>query len=201
MASDFHSHSSKSAARTLVSGSTPGSYTSFQAHPWDAAQPLFPIGPAGFSAIGEIGLDKAKGPAFDLQKRRFEEMLLIAEREQKSVIIHCVRAWDELLEFRKRFPNRNWLIHGFRGSPQLAEQLRKQGFFLSLGLPGIERLLTPDFSLEKIGFETDDSDTPIEEVLACAAKKMNLTVSEIEMITDRNFEDFLCLNVSSEPSC
>ena len=201
MASDFHSHSRKSAARALVSGFAADTSTSFQAHPWDAAEPLQIPDLTEIAAIGEIGLDKVKGPDFEIQLRRFEELLQLAEKAQKSVVIHCVRAWDELLEFRKRFPAQNWLIHGFRGSPELAEQLRKQGFYLSLGIPGIERLLHPGFSLEKIGFETDDNDITIEEILARAAEKMQIPVSEIETVTDRNFEEFLCLNASRERSC
>ncbi|MBQ9774510.1 MAG: TatD family hydrolase [Lentisphaeria bacterium] len=201
MASDFHSHRRKSAARTLVSGTDPDGLASFQAHPWDAAEPLTTVDLAAFAAIGETGLDKVKGPASDIQIRRFEEMLELAKRENKSVVIHCVRAWAELLEIRKRFPTQNWLIHGFRGSPELAEQLRKQGFFLSLGMAGIEKLLKKGFSLERIGFETDDEDRPIEEILQTAAAKLGLHVSEVEYITDRNFEEFLCLNVSREPFC
>ena len=201
MASDFHSHSRKSAARTLVSGKAADTFTSFQAHPWDAAEPLQISDPAAFAAIGEIGLDKVKGPDFEIQLRRFEELLQLAEKEQKSVVIHCVRAWDELLVFRKRFPAQNWLIHGFRGSPGLAEQLRKQGFWLSLGIPGIGKLLKKGFSLEHIGFETDDLDCTIEEILQIAAEKLELSVEEVEKITDRNFEEFLCLNALNEPFC
>jgi TatD DNase family protein len=135
------------------------------------------------------------------QINRFEAMLCEADKYNKSVVIHCVRAWDELLLLRRSHPRQNWLIHGFRGSPELLEQLRKQGFWLSLGIPGIGKLLKKGFSLEHIGFETDDLDCTIEEVLQIAAEKLELPVEEVEKITDRNFEEFLCLNALNEPFC
>jgi TatD DNase family protein len=201
MASDFHSHRRKSAARTLVSGTLAEGFSSFQAHPWDAATPLISTDISAFAAVGEIGLDKVKGPDMACQINRFEAMLCEADKYNKSVVIHCVRAWDELLQLRRSHPRQNWLIHGFRGSPELLEQLRKQGFWLSLGIPGIGKLLKKGFSLEHIGFETDDLDCTIEEILQIAAEKLELPVEKVEKITDRNFEEFLCLNALNEPFC
>jgi TatD DNase family protein len=48
-------------------------------------------------AFGEAGFDKLRGPSMELQKSTFEEQLKIAGENHKPVIIHCVRAWDELL--------------------------------------------------------------------------------------------------------
>ena len=53
------------------------------------------------SAIGEAGFDKLRGPSSDLQKIVFEEQASIAEINKKPLIIHCVRAWDELIASHK----------------------------------------------------------------------------------------------------
>ena len=54
-------------------------------------------------AIGETGLDKVCKTAMNLQKDVFEFQLEIASRIHKPVIIHCVRAWDELIEISSNY--------------------------------------------------------------------------------------------------
>ena len=49
-------------------------------------------------AIGEIGLDKAKDVDMSLQIKAFEIQAKMAEKLRKPVIVHCVKAWDELLK-------------------------------------------------------------------------------------------------------
>jgi len=36
-----------------------------------------------------------------IQRIAFEEQVAISEETEKPVIIHCVRAWDELLSVQK----------------------------------------------------------------------------------------------------
>ena len=67
-------------------------------------------------AVGEAGFDKIKGPLMDLQIKTFEEQAIISEELHKPVVVHCVRAWDELMAVHKKMkPKMNWLVHGFRG--------------------------------------------------------------------------------------
>ena len=48
------------------------------------------------------------------------------------MIIHCVRAWDEVLAVHKKLrPKMKWMIHGFRGQARLANQLLSKGMYLS----------------------------------------------------------------------
>ena len=100
-------------------------------------------------AIGECGLDKLHGEALSLQMEAFRAHIAIAEEVQKPMIIHCVRAFDELLMLRReleasckhesgngggkvRHPQ-PWVIHGFRGKPEQAKQLMTKGMLLSFG--------------------------------------------------------------------
>ncbi|MGL4293025.1 MAG: TatD family hydrolase, partial [Bacteroidales bacterium] len=85
-------------------------------------------------AIGESGLDRICNTPFALQLQAFRAMVLLSETEKKPLIIHCVKAFDELLSIRKETnPIQPWIIHGFRGNPIQAKQLIEKGIFLSLG--------------------------------------------------------------------
>ena len=86
------------------------------------------------AAIGEIGLDKYKGGSMNMQTRCLEEQLKIAQRLKKPVILHCVKANDEMLAVMKGVDLTYRILHGFRGKPQQAEQLIEHGFFLSFGI-------------------------------------------------------------------
>lgn len=85
-------------------------------------------------AIGEVGLDKIKGVDLEIQRQVFEKQILLAQELDKPLIIHCVKAWDELIELYKKYnPEKSWIIHGFRGNSEQAHQLIHIGFKLSFG--------------------------------------------------------------------
>jgi TatD DNase family protein len=85
-------------------------------------------------AIGECGIDKLKGADLQSQIKIFELHVAIAEKANKPIIIHCVKAFDEIIEVKRRSkPKVSWIIHGFRQSPELAKQLINEGFILSFG--------------------------------------------------------------------
>lgn len=85
-------------------------------------------------AVGEAGLDALRGPDQATQTRVFERQAELSERFAKPLIIHAVRSWPALTALRRRLkPSQPWIIHGFRGKPELARQLLDQGFSLSFG--------------------------------------------------------------------
>lgn len=98
-------------------------------------------------AVGECGLDRAKGPSVaDVQLPVFEQQATMAARRDMPLIIHCVRATDMLLGVRKKLhPENQWIYHGFRGKPTQAQQLLAAGIDLSYGLryDDESRRLTP----------------------------------------------------------
>ncbi|OFY74947.1 MAG: hypothetical protein A2V46_13545, partial [Bacteroidetes bacterium RBG_19FT_COMBO_42_7] len=83
-------------------------------------------------AFGEAGFDKLRGPSVELQTSTFAEQVKIAGEYNKPLVIHCVRAWEELLAAHRNMkPLTPWLVHGFRGKKELALQLIKRGMYLS----------------------------------------------------------------------
>jgi len=115
-------------------------------------------------AIGECGLDKKSTVSFEKQQFAFEQQIALSEKVKKPLIIHCVGYFNELLEIKKRLnPNQLWIIHGFRGKPELAKQVLKAGCALSFGehYNAESVRITP---LDKLFVETDESSISIVEI-------------------------------------
>jgi len=99
--------------------------------------------------IGECGVDKRRGAgSLDEQLALTRRHAAIAEREAKPLLLHIVGAWSEIIAMRRAIaPSQPWIIHGFRGKPQLARQLLDAGFDISLGLrynPETPAVIPPD---------------------------------------------------------
>src|SRR5665811_208693 len=84
--------------------------------------------------IGECGLDKNAATNFEDQMRIFEAQAFMAEEFKKPLIIHCVKAHNEVLELHKKMhPEMPWIMHGYNGNLQITQQLEKRGILFSLG--------------------------------------------------------------------
>lgn len=143
-------------------------------------------------AVGECGLDKRIEIPMDLQKMVFEKQLLLAEKYKKPVVIHCVAAFQELVEIKNQLQiTVPIVIHGFSKNQQLASQLLNNGFYLSFGKyllrnPGLESVFN-SVPENRFFLETDTSEETIEEVYALAAKYKKITVTELQQIISNNF--------------
>ena len=147
-------------------------------------------------AIGEAGFDRLRGPSPELQSRVFEEQIIISEKISKPIVIHCVRAWDELLAVYKKIkPKMPWLIHGFRGNVELASQLLTKGFYLSFWFDFILRPeskeLLKQLPADRIFLETDGADVDIKSIYNKVATDLDLSVDELKSIILKNFNKCL----------
>jgi TatD DNase family protein len=82
--------------------------------------------------IGETGLDKLKGASKEIQEEVFYQHIMLANTHNVPLIIHCVRQYDQLINFRKKYGKTPWVIHGFRRNVQLAKSLIEQGIMVSV---------------------------------------------------------------------
>jgi len=152
-------------------------------HPWysEDAEPQLKFlreiaGDSRIVAIGEAGLDKLKGPDLSVQKNVFEQQIQLSEQLQKPLIIHCVKAWDELLQIHKKYaPKQPWVIHGYRGKPEQARQLLSHGFYISLGEKFNSDTLR-EIPVDRLFCETDTSDVDIEDVYIEVASILEIPV-------------------------
>jgi len=148
-------------------------------------------------AIGEIGLDKSIEAPMDVQQRIFEKQVDIAEMADLPVILHVVRAFNEILEFKKAHnPSVPMIIHGYNGSREMAEALVKEGLLISFGeaIAGehsrtIEALLS--VPLENLFLETDEGDLDIREVYFMAAQAKGITVDQLRLQIFTNAKSYL----------
>ena len=130
-------------------------------------------------AIGEAGLDKFVSTSLSLQRELFVRQAELAAAHRLPVIVHCVKAWDELLSARKDIPAAAvCIIHGFRGKPQLAESLLGKGFYLSFGFRFHPQSLTLCPS-DRLFFESDEDPRPVDTLYRTAAELRSCTPEEL----------------------
>lgn len=140
-------------------------------------------------AIGETGLDKACITPFPLQLAVFKEHIELSEQYGKPLIIHCVKAFNELLILKKEMqPAQAWILHGFRGKASLAQQLLEHGFYFSFG-QGLELLQKTINALpiERIFLETDDAPCSIQSRYALLASFKGISVEALKQLINDNF--------------
>lgn len=197
MLTDVHSHSVNSGEVNTIYNVRinddpmslphgPRLYFSVGIHPWDAAgfQPAWLdklnmlLNYQQVVAIGECGLDKNTDASMNVQLEVFERQIILSEITRKPLMIHCVCCFNELLELQqKHAPSQTWIIHGFRGKPELAQQLLKAGFYLSYGAKfNAESVaITPS---DRLLMETDDSGLEIEAIEAALSEHLKFPPEE-----------------------
>lgn len=131
-------------------------------------------------AIGEAGLDKLIDTPMDIQIEVFEYQARLADEIGKPLIIHLVKAVDELLKLKQALRSSvPWIIHGFRGKPALAQELLRHGFHLSFGekYQADALRITPS---NRLFLETDESMVPIAELYRRAAEVRGVSLEQLE---------------------
>ena len=175
-----------------------GYYYSVGIHPWEltehnAGQLLdylkLRLRRKQLVAVGEAGLDKLAAVPVELQLAVFKEQVKLSEECGLPLIIHCVKAMDELLAVKKEFhPQQAWIWHGFRGKTEQAVQLLKKGFYPSFGEYYSDETMrtVPD---ERLFLETDNSSLDIEDILCRAAKVRGVEVESLRGVIRRNIQN------------
>ena len=175
-----------------------GSYYSTGIHPWEVRESNVSqqlsflqqqLQRKQFVAVGEAGLDKLAKAPMELQLAVFKEQVKLSEKLGLPLIIHCVKAMEELLGVKKESrPQQSWIWHGFRGKPEQAVQLLKKGFYLSFGeyYPDETMQIVPD---ERLFLETDDSLLDIEDILCQAARVRGVEVEALCEVIRRNIQN------------
>ncbi|MFH0951930.1 MAG: TatD family hydrolase [Patescibacteria group bacterium] len=96
-------------------------------------------------AIGEIGLDYYHEPKDiswdkykDKQKEAFRKMWQLAITVKKPVILHCRKAYDDLLQLIEELGSKDrptGVIHCFEGNVETSEKFLKLGYYV--GITGV----------------------------------------------------------------
>lgn len=141
-------------------------------------------------AIGECGLDRSISTDFILQEKYFRKQIELAKKHSKPLIIHCVRAYSDLLKLKKETKSdQTWIIHGYHGNLEITKNLVSHGFYFSVG----ERFLKDEakhevlvaIPIDRLFLETDDSEISIEEIYSLAGNRQNVVPEKLaEQILD-----------------
>ena len=214
---DIHTHNSKNDYFSIinlfpeeVNKIEKNKYYSLGLHPWEVANVNIDkqlsiieeyAAVSNIIAVGEIGLDKFKS-AFDLQHNVFLKQIQIAEKQNKPVIVHCVKAYSELLSvLKEKNISIPVIIHRYSGNKTVAEQLIKFGCYLSFGheLFNTKSKVQKVFNtipVEHLFLETDDSDKNIKQIYQKASELKKIKVDEIIESVNTNFEKCFHFKIS-----
>lgn len=138
--------------------------------------------------IGECGLDKLSTTNFLLQQQLFEQQVQLANSLQKPLIIHCVKAWTEVLEILQgsKVPV---IFHGFNKSKELALQLTGKGYYLSFGKAleqdQMKEVIT-SVPLSQVFLETDTAGVSIQYIYELAAAAFVIELNSLSLKIQKN---------------
>ena len=164
-------------------------------HPWHAAvKTLSEIIPAlhhqNCRALGEVGLDRLKGPSIEIQHAMLLAQLTLANELQKPVIFHLVRAWDEFYSLINSQQHTPWIIHGFNSPKQFPRLIQTKVFFslgpASLQNPHMQSILSK-IPLNRILFETDNTGTGINQVYRDYSQATSTPLEKVKAQIEQNF--------------
>lgn len=173
-------------------------------HPWDIAkfetveQAISPVlslmEHKNVVLLGECGLDACIHTPMELQVEVFRQMVSLSEKMEKPLILHVVHTYNQIGALRKELkPSQPWIIHGFRGKPELAAQLQQAGFYLSLGEqfnPNVFQTLSP----ERLLLETDESSMFIGDIYKRVAVASGWNMEMLKDFIARNLQNIFRLN-------
>jgi len=145
-------------------------------------------------AIGECGLDKLIDTDLKIQEDLFKQQIHIAEAVKKPLIVHCVKAFDELIRIKKELNVRvPMIVHGYNNNEQIAVKLLENKFYFSFG----KALLNENSNASKIistipigqlFLETDDTDIPIKSIFEKASRYLQIDEAALKEKIYLNFK-------------
>lgn len=146
-------------------------------------------------AVGECGIDKLRGPAINLQTEVFEKQISLAQKLSKPLIIHCVKAFEEVYQsLKKQNYTGYFILHGFNSKSENALKLSTlNGCLFSFGTAllktgsNAEKLFAA-LELEKCFFETDDKEAEIKNIYLRAAEIKGISVEELILQIKTNYD-------------
>ncbi|MEK6835836.1 MAG: TatD family hydrolase [Nanoarchaeota archaeon] len=154
-------------------------------------------------AIGEVGLDGNE----DLKKQKeiFSQIIELANKIKKPLIIHSRKAEKECMELLENYSFKKALFHSFTGDFKLVKKIQDNNWMISIPTNIVRaehfQKIVKEFNLNQILTETDapylspykdkmNEPSFIVETIRMIAKIKNLTKDEVEKIIFANFQKF-----------
>jgi len=189
--------------RFQQAGSAMAAYRSAGLHPWDLSAETLETASKWLLeqaespqviAIGEAGLDKLISPPWALQLAAFQRCVEISETTQKPLLIHCIRAFNEIIALKKlRQPQQPWIFHGFNKNQQMADMLLTEGCFLSFGKAIFQEnnhaaAVLGQMPADRFFLETDDAaELDIEAVYLKTVALRGMPLKDLQELLEARF--------------
>ncbi len=178
-------------------------YYSYGIHPWFVSEKDYEeqlrelenaVNEQHCLAVGECGLDKLSKASIGLQQKVFERQVAIANDAGKPLIIHCVKAFNELLNSLNLSGNKvPVIIHGFNNNENIAKLLNDEGCYFSFGKALLGYDSNAAKALKTVGrkkffLETDDADISIKYIYHKASDLLGIDEEILRGQLRSNFE-------------
>ncbi|NMM50192.1 TatD family hydrolase [Marinigracilibium pacificum] len=139
-------------------------------------------------AIGESGLDYNIETDKTVQEEIFIKHIELSEKLKKPLIIHCVKAHNELIRIRKKTKaKQQWIIHGVNQKLNSLIPLIERDIILSFGQAMLIEKSNARKIIRELGpgsylFETDDSkNETINEIYSTASRILNKNIDQLTL--------------------
>lgn len=155
-------------------------------------------------AIGECGLDKLSTVDFALQEEAFIEQIKLANKIQKPLIVHCVKAFNELINCLNLNNNKvPVIVHGFNNNENIARVLVNEGVLFSFGKALLGYESNAAKAIKNVGrknffLETDDADISIKYIYKKASELLGIDEEIIKQQLQSNFEKVFKLPLGTD---
>ena len=180
-------------------------YLSVGMHPWHIKEPSLSedwkrmqecLTDHRVLAIGECGLDRLCNTPWQLQRRVFQKQISMADEFQLPMLIHCVRAQDEVLAELKQ-SDIPFVFHGFNGKVSRAINIVEAGGYIGLSASFLQSEIKcmglQEIPLNKVFLETDTKSIWIGEVYALLAERLKI---EVEWLKNRLYQNTIELGLN-----
>ena len=144
-------------------------------------------------AIGECGLDRRSPICMKTQEEILDVQVGLAEELRKPLIIHCVKAYSELIAVRKRTKSSvPWIVHGYNNNERILRQLLDCEFYISVGA-ALSDSRSNAFQLlrmipvGRLFLENDDKEVEISVIYEAASAILGVDVEALKEITRNNY--------------
>jgi len=201
---DIHSHNHQKTDHVKVVSIFIGentnaitNYICIGIHPWHSNIPTADLEPKfaphfeRMVALGEIGLDRTVDIPIEKQQEVFKAQLDIAQKHQLPVVIHCVKAYSDILTTISRYRGLTYIFHGFYANEIILNDLLKYKSYFSMGQRELQRkngtTLIRQIPLNRLFLETDDSNGNIEEVYNATSKATDIDLLELRELIYSNY--------------
>lgn len=194
---------SKSFERTAGSG-----YYSVGLHPWfidplkwetDLANLKKTLQLHSVVAIGECGLDRLCKTDYMLQQQVFEAQVQLANETKKPLILHVVRAHEDVLRILNLCKNTMpFVFHGFNKNKTIAQKILDAGGYLSFGKAVDQATvanIVKHIATDRFFLETDDAPVSIAAIYETVARIRNISVEALSLQIQKNTAQIFKLTV------